>query len=96
MNGPDGERVDNMSVYLELAERERLVLTDAFAPGWRPSGRPFMVAEVLFEDAGNGRTRYTARAMHWSAEAKKEYEQMGFHEGWGAAADQLEGLARTL
>jgi uncharacterized protein YndB with AHSA1/START domain len=57
---------------------------------------PFMTAEVLFEDAGAGKTRYTARAMHWSAEARKEHEEMGFHEGWGKAADQLEALAKTL
>lgn len=96
MNGPDGERFDNPGVFLEIAEGERLVFTDAFEPGWRPNGRPFMVAEVRFEDAGDGRTRYTARAMHWNAETRKEHEEMGFHEGWGKAADQLEALARSL
>jgi uncharacterized protein YndB with AHSA1/START domain len=55
-----------------------------------------VAAEVLFEDAGVGKTRYTARAMHWSAEARREHEDMGFHEGWGKAADQLEALARAL
>lgn len=96
MNGPDGEKFDNVGVFLAVDPQERLVTTDAFLPGWRPSGRPFMVAEVLFEDAGEGKTRYTARAMHWTAEAKKEHEAMGFHEGWGKAADQLEALAKTL
>jgi uncharacterized protein YndB with AHSA1/START domain len=43
-----------------------------------------------------GKTRYTARARHWTAEAKTEHEAMGFHEGWGKAADQLEALAKTL
>ena len=96
MNGPEGERFENPGVLLEIAEGERLVFTDAFVPGWRPNGKPFMVAEVRFEDAGNGQTRYTARAMHWNAEARKEHEEMGFHEGWGKAADQLEALARSL
>lgn len=96
MNGPEGERFENPGVLLEIAEGERLVFTDAFVPGWRPNGKPFMVAEVRFEDAGNGQTRYTARAMHWNAETRKEHEEMGFHEGWGKAADQLEALARTL
>jgi uncharacterized protein YndB with AHSA1/START domain len=96
MNGPEGERFENPGVLLEIAEGERLVFTDAFVPGWRPNGKPFMVAEVRFEDAGNGQTRYTARAMHWNAETRKEHEGMGFHEGWGKAADQLEALARSL
>jgi uncharacterized protein YndB with AHSA1/START domain len=96
MNGPEGERFENPGVLLEIAEGERLVFTDAFVPGWRPNGKPFMVAEVRFEDAGNGQTRYTARAMHWNAETRKEHEEMGFHEGWGKAADQLEALARSL
>ena len=46
--------------------------------------------------AGEGRTRYIARAMHWNAETLKEHEAMGFHEGWGRAADQLEALAKSL
>lgn len=96
MNGPDGERFENTGVYLEVVPGEKLVFTDAFLPGWVPSGRPFMVGEVVFEDLGDGRTSYTARAMHWSAETMKEHEAMGFHEGWGKAADQLEELAKTL
>jgi uncharacterized protein YndB with AHSA1/START domain len=34
--------------------------------------------------------------MHRSAEARQEHEAMGFHEGWGKAADQLEELAKSL
>jgi uncharacterized protein YndB with AHSA1/START domain len=96
MSGPNGEEFGEPGVFLEVVEKERLVFTDAFRPGWQPSGRPFMAAEVLFEDAGDGRTRYTARAMHRSAEARQEHEAMGFHEGWGKAADQLEELAKSL
>ncbi|MDQ2102125.1 SRPBCC family protein [Azospirillum isscasi] len=96
MNGPNGESFGEPGVFLDVEEGRRLVFTDAFRPGWRPSGRAFMTAEVLFEDAGAGKTRYTARAMHWSAEARDEHEKMGFHEGWGKATDQLEALARTL
>jgi uncharacterized protein YndB with AHSA1/START domain len=96
MNGPSGEQFGEPGVFLDVVEQERLVFTDAFRPGWRPAGRPFMAAEVLFEDADRGRTRYTARAMHWNAEAREEHEKMGFHEGWGKAADQLEALAKAL
>ena len=95
-NGPDGESFENAGVFLEVEPPRRLVSTDAFRPGWFPSGRAFMVAETLFEDAGDGRTRYIARAMHWDRETLEEHERMGFHEGWGKCADQLEALARSL
>ena len=96
MHGPDGEEFPNNGVVLEVVPGEKLVTTDAFLPGWTPSGRPFMVAQVTFADAGDGKTRYVAKAMHWTSEAKAEHESMGFHEGWGAAADQLEALAQSL
>ncbi|MTH76691.1 SRPBCC family protein [Paracoccus aestuariivivens] len=96
MNGPDGERVENLGVMLEVVPGERLIFTDAFEPGWRPAGRPFMAASVTLADAGDGQTHYEARAMHWTPEVKAEHEAMGFHVGWGIAADQLEVLARKL
>ncbi|HTE35943.1 MAG TPA: polyketide cyclase, partial [Reyranella sp.] len=45
---------------------------------------------------GNGQTRYTARALHWTKENREVHEKMGFHEGWGVATDQMTALARTL
>lgn len=96
MHGPEGEEFPTSGVFLEIEDGKKLVTTDAFLPGWMPSGRPFMVSHVSFEDAGQGRTHYVATALHWTAEAKAEHEAMGFHEGWGAACDQLEALAKTL
>ncbi len=96
MNGPNGERFENVGVYLVVEPKRRLVTTDAFLPGWIPSGRAFMVAETLFDETGDGRTSYTARAMHWEEAAMKEHEEMGFYDGWGKSIDQLESLARTL
>ncbi len=96
MNGPEGEQFGEPGVFLEVVPGRRLVFTDALRPGWRPASRAFMVAEVSFDDAGAGRTLYTATARHWTAEARQEHEAMGFHEGWGKAADQLVALARSL
>ena len=76
-------------VFLEVVPNQRIVSTDAFRPGWQPSEKAFMVAITTFDDLGNGRTRYTARALHWSDEDMQAHEQMGFHEGWGQVADQL-------
>ena len=78
--GPNGEEFPNRGVYLEVVPEERLVFTDAYTAAWVPSAKPFMTGIVTFADEVGG-TRYTARALHWSAEDKARHEQMGFHEG---------------
>jgi uncharacterized protein YndB with AHSA1/START domain len=95
MQGPNGETSPGDGVYLEVVPNERLVFTDAYTAGWRPTEKPFMTGIVTFEDEG-GQTRYTARARHWSAADREAHEKMGFHEGWGMATDQLTELARRL
>lgn len=95
MRSPEGQEFPNRGVYLEVVKNERLVFTDAFVDAWTPSAKPFMVAIVTFEDEG-GKTRYTARARHWTAEDRDQHVKMGFHEGWGICADQLAALAKTL
>lgn len=96
MRDPDGNEYPNEGVYLEVVPNEKLVFTDAYTEGWAPSEKPFFTGIISFEDAGSGKTKYTARARHWRAEDKEEHEKMGFHEGWGQCADQLEELAKTL
>jgi uncharacterized protein YndB with AHSA1/START domain len=93
--GPEGQEFANDGVYLEVVPNEKLVFTDAYTEAWKPSGKPFMTAVITFADE-RGQTRYTARVHHWTAEDKTKHEEMGFHDGWGKAADQLEALARTL
>ncbi len=96
MCGPNGEAFPNNGVYLEVVPGQRLVFTDAFTSAWFPSGKAFMVAEVTLADAPGGGTHYKAIARHWSAEDRAKHEVMGFHQGWGTAADQLEALAKML
>ena len=81
MHGPNGEEVENVGVFLEIEPERRLVTTDAFHRGWISTGRAVMVAEILLEPAGEGSTRYTARARHWDEAARHEHEALGFHEG---------------
>ncbi|MGE0666544.1 MAG: SRPBCC family protein [Sphingomonadales bacterium] len=95
MRDPDGNEYPNPGIYLEVVENEKLVFTDAYVSAWQPSDKPFMTAIVTFEDEG-GKTRYTARALHWTAEDRKAHEDMGFHEGWGQCADQLAELAARI
>ena len=95
MNGPNGEVMPNRGVYLEVVPNKKLVFTDAFTSAWVPSEKPFMVVELTFADEG-GKTRYRAVARHWSEEDMKMHQQMGFEEGWGIVATQLEAFARTI
>jgi uncharacterized protein YndB with AHSA1/START domain len=92
MRSPEGQEFPNRGVYLEIVENEKIVFTDAFTSAWVPSEKPFFVGIILLEDLGNGRTKYTAKARHWTAADKEQHEQMGFHEGWGKCADQLAAL----
>lgn len=96
MRSPEGKEFPNPGIYLEVVPNERLVFTDAYTTAWVPSDKPFMTGIITFEDLGNGKTKYTARARHWTAEDKAAHEKMGFHEGWGICADQLADLAKRL
>lgn len=92
----DGQEMRNNGVYLEVIENEKLVFTDGYTEGWKPAPDPFMTAIVTFEDAGDGTTRYTAIARHRSADKAEAHRAMGFFDGWGTVADQLEDYARGL
>jgi uncharacterized protein YndB with AHSA1/START domain len=94
--GPDGESFPNAGVFLAIEPMQRIVSTDAFRAGWIPSDRAFMVTETRLAEAGTGRTHLIWRAMHWSEDTLKQHEAMGFEQGWGAAAAQLEALAKVL
>ncbi len=96
MRSPEGEEFPSRGVYLEVVKNERLVFTDAYVTAWRPSEKPFFTGVITFEDAGAGRTKYTARALHWTAADREAHEKMGFHEGWGQCAAQLEEVAAKL
>lgn len=104
MIGPDGFDTGhgNPGCVLEVIEGEKLVWTSALAPGFRPAEmgegcESFpMTAVITFADAGDGRTLYRAVALHKSAADRDTHEQMGFREGWGKCADQLEELAQGL
>ena len=96
MRGPDGQEFPNPGVYLEVVPNERIVSTDAYTSAWEPSAKPFMTLVLTFEDLGGGRTRYTARARHWTEADREAHVKMGFAEGWGICTTQLAELAATL
>jgi uncharacterized protein YndB with AHSA1/START domain len=92
MRSPERQEFPNVGCYLEIVKNERLVWTLALEPGFRPSnlpiGVPVFTAVISMEPKGKG-TKYTALAMHQDAAGRKRHEDMGFHDGWGKATDQL-------
>jgi uncharacterized protein YndB with AHSA1/START domain len=96
MADEQGNEYPNPGQYVEIVHNERLVFTDAFTGDWTPSEKPFFTAFIQLEDAGEGKTRYTAVARHWSAEDAASHKSMGFHDGWGKAASQLEEVASRI
>jgi len=95
MRSPEGQEFPNQGIYLEVVPNERLVFTDAYTSTWEPSAKPFMTGIITFAPE-DGKTRYTARVLHWSAADRQTHEEMGFHKGWGKATDQLVELVASL
>jgi len=104
MIGPDGFDTGHGTpgCVLEVVERAKLVWTSALGPGYRPNEMgegcesfPF-TAIVTMADAGDGKTLYKAVALHKDTADRETHEKMGFHEGWGTVAGQLEELAKSL
>ena len=101
MNGPAGETFPNDGSFLEVVPQRKLVFTDMFGADYAPVAQPesgaglSFAAIVTFAPEGSG-TRYRAVVRHRSRADAETHKTMGFYEGWGAAADQLEELAKTL
>jgi uncharacterized protein YndB with AHSA1/START domain len=104
MVGPDGFDTGHgvPGCVLEVVEGERLAWTSALGPGYRPNPtgegcESFpMTAIMTLADAGGGKTHYKAVALHKDVADRDAHEKMGFHDGWGTTADQLEELAQSL
>ena len=97
MNGPNGEENRLPGQYLDVADGQRLVFTDAYIGDWIHGGNaPFMTGYVLLSDHPDGGTMMEWGARHWSDETLEQHKAMGFEAGWNAAADQLDQLAAGL
>lgn len=97
MRSPEGQEFPGTGCYLEVIENERLIWTSALQPGFRPTPRSdemLFTAVISLEPQGKG-TRYTAVAIHSNEEDCQKHAQMGFHDGWGKALDQLVAMVKT-
>jgi|GEM_PF-189370 len=96
MAGPNGERIDGQGIWLAVEPMRRLVFTDSFTEDFVPAAEPFMTGIVELSDTSDGATSLTWSARHASVEATERHRSMGWEQGWNAAVDQLEALARSL
>lgn len=100
MRSPDGQQFPNVGCILEVVEFEKLVWTGALAPGYRPLSQdelarhPFTFTGIIALEPHSAGTRYTASAIHADEAGCAKHAAMGFHQGWGAALDQLVALVK--
>ena len=91
MRGPEGQEFDNNGCFLDVVPNQRLVWTTTMTHGFRPQSgaAPFhFTAMILLEPKGTG-TLYRAIVVHGTPDGCKQHAEMGFHDGWGKALDQL-------
>lgn len=100
MRSPEGIEYPNTGCYLEIIPNQRLVWTNAIAPGLRPlpihanDGVRF-TAVITIEPHRKG-SFYTAAAIHGDEKSCRSHHAMGFHDGWGKALDQMVACAKRL
>lgn len=96
MRSPEGEEFDNTGFYLEIIPGEKLSWTSVLGADYRPAqaapGDLAMTAIIELAPNDNGGTHYRAIAVH--TDARKQHEDMGFHEGWDTVVDQLVEIAK--
>lgn len=98
MESPEGERYPNAGCYLHVEPNRLLVFTSALGEDFRPvaptngAGDMAFTGRIEIEPTTDGGTRYRAIAMHPDEATCARHDEMGFHEGWGAALDQLVAL----
>lgn len=81
------------AAFLVVADRERLVFTNAVDSDLRPA-TPLpsaVTGEVTLTDHPNG-TRYSITARHGDPEARARHDELGLVEGWTLVTAQLAEL----
>ena len=98
MRSPEGEE-HTTTAATGNRRRQQAGLDQRPAAGFRPAGGggdvPAFTAVIRIEPHDQG-TRYTATAMHGTQAGCRQHSDMGFHDGWGAALDQLVAHARNM
>lgn len=94
LDGPYGNRLTVIEVFLEVIEGQKLVFTDAFEKSWVPSSKATKVTELQLETVPEG-TRLSLSVAYWN-QADLECHDKNFDEGWRQAVGKIEELCRGL
>ena len=101
MAGPDGQKMPNEGSFLLVEPQSKIVFTDLMTQDFSPVEKvsddfgPAFTAVITFAPEGGG-TLYRAVARHASAREAKINLDMGFEQGWGLQAGQLEALLARM
>lgn len=101
MTGPDGQKMPNEGSFLVVEPQTKIVFTDLMTQDFSPVEKvsddfgPAFTAVITFAPEGR-RTRYRAVARHATAREAKVNLDMGFEQGWGVQAAQLEALLAQM
>jgi len=101
IKSPEGEEFPGMGCFLEVVPNQRLAWTSAMDPGFRPKLNEvgsvvFPFTAVITMEPMDGGTLYRALVLHADQEGKEKHEQMGFHQGWISALDQMVAMIKEL
>lgn len=93
MTGPDGKQMTPFGgTYREIVPNKKIVYDDTF----EQPGAETMVVTVWFDERDDGKTTLTHCTVFGSDAMMKEHMKMGYEQGVGLCAQQLESLALEL
>lgn len=93
----DGTAYPSLGCVLDAIPDRRFAFTDILSENWQPIDAVELgfSATIDLDDHPDG-TVYHVTARHRTAEVAARHEAMGFTEGWGLVATQLEAYAQSL
>ena len=93
----DGMVIPSRGCVLDCIKDQRFAFTDLMTANFQPTATPGLgfTATIDLSDHKDG-TLYHVTARHRTVEDTQKHETMGFTNGWGTVATQLEAYAQTL
>ena len=93
----DGNVIDSQGCVLNAVQDELFAWTDLMSADFQPLATPGLgfSATIRFSDHPDG-TDYHVTARHRTLAEAEQHDAMGFSQGWGMVATQLEAYAAGL